>query len=245
MPELRGTVMSTFRFALVSVGIFALTFVGILWGTKNFPVMAVRSESAKPVAQTAQTQPAPTQAAQAPAVEEKKAVQPKPVAAQVATQVTAQAAVQVPTFEESVKKGIRNDWEASKTAQGDGDPKREALRLAVLQAANAFALSPCDATMKKNLIEALSAYAKAWTEMAGCRFGVCGGDNRKIDTAAANFSTPSDMRVRAAVRAAFEKGGISREDFPGSVRLWVMMLAGDPGDPVSACATGRRADGQR
>jgi len=219
--------MSTFRFALVSVGIFALTFVGILWGTKNFPVMAVRSESAKPV----------TQAAQMPAVEEKKSPEPKPVAAQAATQI--------PTFEESVKKGIRNDWEASKTAQGDGDPKREALRLAVLQAANAFALSPCDATMKKNLIEALSAYTNAWTEMAGCRFGVCGGDNRKIDTAAANFSTPSDMRVRAAVRAAFEKGGISREDFPGSVRLWVMMLAGDPGDPVSACATGRRADGRR
>ena len=239
MLELRGTVISTFRFALVAIGLSALTFVGISWGSKGFPVMAMRSEPAKPATQTAQAQVAQTQAAQLPAVEEKKAVQPKP--AQVATQV----AVQVPTFEESVKKGIRKDWDASKTAQGDGDPKREALRLAVLQAANAFALSPCDATMKKNLIEALSAYANAWTEMAGCRFGVCGGDDRKIDTAAANFSTPSDMRVRTAVRAAFEKGGISREDFPGSVRLWVMMLAGDPGDPVSACATGRRAESGR
>jgi len=237
--------MSTFRFALFAIGLSALTFLGISWGTKGFPVMTMRSEPAKLVAQTAHPQPAPTQAAQAPAVEEKKAVQPKPEAAQVAAQVAAQAAVQVPAFEENVKKGIRRDWEASKTAQGDGDPKREALRLAVLQAANAFALSPCDATMKKNLIEALSAYANTWTEMAGCKFGVCGGDDRKIDTAAANFSTPSDMRVRAAVRAAFEKGGISREDFPGSVRLWVMMLAGDPGDPVSACATGRRADGRR
>jgi hypothetical protein len=163
----------------------------------------------------------------------------------VAAQAATQPAAEIPTFEESVKKGIRKDWEASKTAQGDGDPKREALRLAALQAANAFTLSPCDATMKKNLVEALSAYAKAWTEMAGCRFGVCGGDDRKIDTAAATFSTPSDMRVRTAVRAAFEKGGVSRDDFPGSVRLWVTMLAGDPGDPVSACATGRRADGGR
>jgi hypothetical protein len=233
--------MSTFRFALVVIGLSALTFVGISWGTKGFPVVAMRSEPAKPAAQTAQAQAAPTQAAQAPAVEEKKAVQPKPVATQGATQ----AAVQVPTFEESVKKGIRKDWEASKTAQGDGDPKREALRLATLQAANAFALSPCDATMKENLIEALSAYARAWTEMAGCKFGVCGGDDRKIDTAATKFSTPADMRVRQAVRAAFETGGISREDFPGSIRLWVTMLAGDPGDPVSACATGRRADSQR
>ena len=226
--------MSTFRFALVAVGLFALTFVGISWATKGFPVMAMRSEPAKPVAQIAQVQAAP-----APAVEEKKVLQPKP------SQVATQAAVQVPTFEESAKKGIRKDWEAAKTVPGDGDPTREALRLAVLQAANAYALSPCDPTMKKNLVEALSAYAKAWSDMAGCKFFICGGDDRKIDTAAANFSTPSDMRVREAVRSAFEKGGISREDFPGSIRLWVTMLAGDPGDPVSACATGRRADGQR
>jgi hypothetical protein len=148
----------------------------------------------------------------------------------------------VPTFEERVDKGMRKDWENSKTAQGDGDPKREQLRLAALQAANAFALSPCDATMKKNLVEALSAYAKAWSDMAGCKFFVCGGDGRRIDAAATSFSTPSDMRVREAVRAAFEKGGISRQDFPDSIRLWVTMLAGDPGDPVSACATSRRTE---
>jgi len=111
-----------------------------------------------------------------------------------------------------------------------------------LQAANAFALSLCDATMKKNLVEALTAYAKAWSEMAGCRSGFCSGDHGRVDTAAARFSTPSDIRVREAVRSAFEKGGISREDFPGSIRLQVLMLAGDPGDPVSACATSRRAE---
>jgi hypothetical protein len=191
--------MGTIRFALIAAGLFALTFVGISWANKGFPVMAMRAEPMKPDAR-------------------------------------------VPTFEESVKKGIRKDWENSKTAQGDGDPQREALRLALVQAANAFALSPCDATMKKNLVEALSAYAKAWSDMAGCKFFVCGGDDRKVDTAAARFSTPADMRVREAVRAAFEKGGVSREDFPGSIRLWVTMLAGDPGDPVSACATSRRAE---
>jgi hypothetical protein len=245
--------MSTFRFALISVGVFALTFAGSLWVTKNYPMTAVRSDAARPVAQIALSQIAQTMATSAPALEEKETLPPKPVAAQAATQTTnqaatpvaTQAAVPIPTFEETVKKGIRKDWEPSKTAQGDGDPKREALRLAVMQAANAFALSPCDETMKKNLVEALSAYAKAWTEMAGCRSGICGGDTSRINTAAAKFSTPSDIRLREAVRAAFEKGGVSRDDFPGSIRLWVTMLAGDPGDPVSACATNRRADNWR
>lgn len=191
--------MSTIRFMLIAVSLFGLTFVGISWASKGFPVMAMKAEPMKPDAR-------------------------------------------IPTFEESVKKGIRKDWENSKTAQGDGDAKREALRLAALQAANAYALSPCDSTMKKNLVEALSAYAKAWSEMAGCKFGVCSGDDRKIDSAAASFSTPADMRVREAIGTAFEKGGISREDFPNSIRLWVTILANNPGDPVSACATSRRAD---
>ena len=194
--------MSTIRFTLITIGIFALTFAGISWASKGFPIVAMRAEPMKPEA---------------------------PIA----------------TIEQSVKKNVRKGWENSNAAQGDGDPKREALRLALLQAANAFAISPCDATMKKNLIEALSDYTKAWADMAGCKFGICAGDDRKINTAATSFSTPYDMRVRDAVRMAFDKGGIGREDFPGSMRLWVTMLAGDPGDPVSACATGRRAESGR
>lgn len=194
--------MNTIRFTLIAIGLFTLTFAGISWANKGFPLMAMRAEPLKPDAR-------------------------------------------ITAIEQSVKKSVRKDWENSNAAQGDGDPKREALRLALLQAANAFAVSPCDATMKSELIEALVAYTRAWTDMAGCKFGICGGDDRKIDTAATNFSTPYDMRVRDAVRMAFDKGGIGREDFPGSIRLWVTMLAGDPGDPVSACATGRRADSQR
>jgi hypothetical protein len=53
------------------------------------------------------------------------------------------------------------------------------------------------------------------------------------------------MRVREALRGAFEKGGISRDDFPASIRLWVLMLVGDPGDPVLACANSRRAQANR
>ena len=193
--------MSTIRFTLIAVALFGLTFVGISWANKGFPVMAMKAAPMKPDAR-------------------------------------------VPTFEESVKNGARKEWENSKTAQGDSDPKREALRLELLQAANAYALSPCDPTMKKNLVQALSNYAKAWSDMAGCKFFVCSGDHRRIDTAAASYSTSSDARVRQAVQAAFEKGGISREDFPGSIQLWVTMLAGDPGDPESPCST-KRADRRR
>jgi hypothetical protein len=42
--------MSTFRFALVAAGLFALAFVGIFWGSKGFPVMAMLTEPMKPAA---------------------------------------------------------------------------------------------------------------------------------------------------------------------------------------------------
>ncbi len=149
----------------------------------------------------------------------------------------------IPTFEESTKAGLRKDWQNSKTSQGDGDKERNALRLAALQAANAYSLSPCDKTIKKNLVEALTAYVRAWTNKAGCNFIMCGG-GAKVEAAAADFSSPADMRVREAVGAAFEQGGISIEDFPYSIRLFVAMVANDRGDPRSACATGPRADGK-
>ncbi len=40
--------MSTIRFTLIAVGLFALTFVGISWANKGFPVMAMRAEPMKP-----------------------------------------------------------------------------------------------------------------------------------------------------------------------------------------------------
>src|SRR4051812_46594569 len=43
--------------------------------------------------------------------------------------------------------------------------KRDPLRLETLQAANAYALSPCDSTMKANLVAAVQAYAAADVEI--------------------------------------------------------------------------------
>jgi hypothetical protein len=92
----------------------------------------------------------------------------------------------IPTFEESVKQGLRKDWENSKTAQSDNNKERDKLRLELWQAAIGYNLSPCDKTMKKNLVEALTKYISAWSEMAGCRNGYC-GDDKRLDAAAAAF----------------------------------------------------------
>ena len=126
----------------------------------------------------------------------------------------------------------------------DSDPRRQALRLAALRAASDFETAPCDPAVKRALVTALTNYAKAWTDVAGCKSGNCGGDHR-LDKAGGAFSTPTDMRVRFALRAAFDRGGVGRDDFPPSLRLPVTMLIGDPGDPTSSCSTGRRAEATR
>jgi hypothetical protein len=140
----------------------------------------------------------------------------------------------IPTFEQSVKKGIRQDWEASKTAQSDGDKRRDQLRLELLQAANAYTLSACDPTIRKHLIAAMIGYTRAWAEMAGCRNGYC-FDDRKLDAAAAAFKTPADLRVHAALREAVSKGGIERVDFPPAIRDSVMQWSGMPFGEPEAC----------
>jgi hypothetical protein len=149
----------------------------------------------------------------------------------------------IPTFEQSVKQGLRKDWEASKTNQSDGDKERDKLRIALLQASIGYKLSPCDATMKKNLVEALSNYTNAWATMAGCKFGVCNGDDKKLDAAAAAFKTPADMHARKELQEAFEQGGISRDDFPKAIRMHVLMFSGIPfGEPEAACMSGRKSE---
>jgi hypothetical protein len=97
-----------------------------------------------------------------------------------------------PTFEESVKKGIRKDWENSKTSQSDGNKERDKLRIELMQAAIGYKLSPCDGTMKKNLVSAVTNYIGAWKAMAFCKPGVDGCPSRsdqRLDAAAAAFWT--------------------------------------------------------
>jgi hypothetical protein len=153
----------------------------------------------------------------------------------------------LPTFEESRKQGERKDWENSKTAQSDGNKERDALRLELMQASTGYKLSPCDATMKKNLVEALTRYVSAWSAMSGCKSGICNGSDKQRDDAVAAFNTPADIRVHEALRDALNKGGIGKDDFPRTIRTHVFIFSGMPfpyeGD---ACpATGRRAETAR
>ena len=142
----------------------------------------------------------------------------------------------IPTFEQSVAEEQQRAWESSHTSQSDGDPQRDALRLAALQAANAYALSPCDGTMKANFVAALTAYTQAWADMAGCKGMIC-SDDKKLDAAAAAFRTPADMHLREAVGHAFEQGGISVAEFDPALRDFAAGVAGHRGDPTSACAS--------
>jgi len=152
--------MSTVRFSLVAIGLFALAFIGISWASKGFPVMVMRTVPLKPDAR-------------------------------------------LPTFEESVKQGLRKDWENSKTAQSDGNKEHDALRLELLQASTGYNQSPCDPTMKKNLVEALTRYVSAWATMAGCKSGICTGSDKQLDAAAAAVQDAGRrQRPRGAARRA-------------------------------------------
>jgi hypothetical protein len=152
----------------------------------------------------------------------------------------------IPTFGESVKKGIREDWNNSKTNQSDGNKERDKLRLELLQASIGYKLSPCDDTMKKNLISAVTNYTSAWGEMAGCKFGTCSGDDKRMDAAAKAFQTPADARVHEALREAYEQGGIDKQDFPKSVRgdIYLFSRMPMPGEEA-ACIVARKAQARR
>jgi hypothetical protein len=152
----------------------------------------------------------------------------------------------IPTFEESVKQGIRKDWEASKTSQSDGNKERDKLRLELWQAAIGYKLSPCDSTMKKNLVAAVTNYIKAWGDMAGCTFARCNGDDARIDAAAAAFKTPADVRVHNALREAYEEGGITAGDFPKFIGGNAFLFTGPPfGGPQAACMPAQRTEARR
>ena len=141
-------------------------------------------------------------------------------------------------------------WQAVLTT-GDPGPKddqgkiREVQRVArsldtikneALQAATGFALSPCDSTMKQNLVEALTAYVHAWQVKLDCpRIAnmpiFCGEE--KLRAAVAAFSTPLDRRVTDAMAQAFSQPGITSADFSESIRYDMLRFGGpalQPGD---------------
>ncbi|QDP24035.2 hypothetical protein [Bradyrhizobium cosmicum] len=151
--------------------------------------------------------------------------------------------------DESSKARDRKMWEAEHTAMSDKNPKLDALRMDALQAGTAYAMSPCDDTMKANLIAATSAYARGYAEIYDCSTPAMGMfcSEKKRDQANAAYSTPLDMRVRTALAEAFEQKGVVKEDFPEDIRLTVQQFAG-PGlwsDPSPICLPRQRATASR
>lgn len=128
--------------------------------------------------------------------------------------------------------------EATERAERVGDSALEKIRLDTLQAANAYSLSPCDKTMKANLVAALTSYTQAWQRVLDCTSSrmFCPDANRL--RAAATFSTSLDKRVKEAVEKAFEQKGIVKADFPSSVQFDMLLVAGQNlwSDEFPVCA---------
>ncbi|WP_315704886.1 MULTISPECIES: hypothetical protein [unclassified Bradyrhizobium] len=146
-----------------------------------------------------------------------------------------QLAAQVPalvdtTFgDDHAKEFERKAWIAEHTSQSDKNPKLDALRLDALQAATAYKMSPCDKTMKKNLVDAVTAYTRAYIAKLDCpRPGglmmFC--SDKTIRDAADTFSTPLDKRVQDAFNEAFEQKGVVKVDFPEDVRFEMLQFTG-------------------
>jgi hypothetical protein len=148
--------------------------------------------------------------------------------------------------DDHAKEAIRKDWEAEHTARGDDDPKRYAIRIETLRAANAYAMSPCDTTQKTNLVNALTAYTRAWQATCGCGrnfLGMTTCSDAQIKRGADSVNTPLDKRVRAALEDAFAQKGILKADFPGDVREDVVVFATPDfwSDPSPICLPRQRA----
>ncbi|WP_245332093.1 hypothetical protein [Bradyrhizobium sp. NAS80.1] len=151
--------------------------------------------------------------------------------------------------DESAKAYERKMWEAEHTAQSDKDPKLDALRMDALQAGTAYAMSPCDDSMKANLIAATSAYARGYMKIYDCPNPAMAMfcSEKKRDQANAAYSTPLDVRVKAALKEAFEQKGVVQEDFPADIRHAVLTFSG-PGlwsDPSPICLPRQRATASR
>ena len=129
---------------------------------------------------------------------------------------------------EHAKTYERKQWESEHTAQSDKNPKLDKIRLEALQAAGAYEMSPCDSTMKSNLVSALTAYTRAWQSKLDCprATAMAGGCDGKLKDAVDTFTTPLDRRVLTALAAAFRQRGIVRADFAADVREYAFEFAG-------------------
>jgi hypothetical protein len=121
------------------------------------------------------------------------------------------------------------DQNAARVASADKAPSLDTIRLEALQAATGFALSPCDSTMKQNLVEAVTAYVRAWQVKLDCpRLAnmTISCTDEKLKAAVTAFSTPADQRLAVALDQAFSQPGITIADFSESIRYDMLRFGG-------------------
>jgi len=135
------------------------------------------------------------------------------------------------TFQREHRK--QHQIEVQEQLQSPENVERDKIRLATLQAANAYALSPCGPGFKDELVKTLTSYAKAYMDVRGCTFIMC--SDKKIEIAEAAFDSPLDQRVQAALKDAFDQGGITVKEFPSSLHIGVLNFAQGQGSPASRC----------
>jgi hypothetical protein len=136
----------------------------------------------------------------------------------------------IPTFVEKSRKDIaemrEQEWLASKTAQGDDDLERNKLRAAVIAAATAFTLSPCNSALKQQYLDAAAAYARAFVTLGGCPdYPACDPNDALMERANQVFKSPADGRVKQAIRAV-HRMGITVKDYPGKIGYALAHLTG-------------------
>jgi len=139
---------------------------------------------------------------------------------------------------------------AERAAPADRAPSLETIRQEALQAATGFALSPCDSTMKQNLIEAVTAYVRAWQLKLDCpRLANMPTSciDEKLKAAVIAFSTPVDQRLAVALEQAFSQPGITSADFSESIRYDMRRFGGPALQPgyLPVCEPRLRTNARR
>jgi hypothetical protein len=190
-----------FRFAHYALLACFATFAGVSWAVRGFPMRA----SGFPASVFENTVTGPV------------------------ADGSAQSSLASTFGRQGAKDYERRAWEAAHTMRGDDNPKLDRIRMEVLQAADAYAMSPCGEITKLNLVTALTDYMRAWKDKLQCSMSgnlvvFCGED--RLKEAAEMFSTPLDLRVQASLSRAFLQKGIVKADFPAALRGDLQHFAG-------------------
>lgn len=116
----------------------------------------------------------------------------------------------------------------NRATQKENDPQLDRIRHETLQAATAYALSPCDSTMKQNLISALTVYTRMWQRALDCArpAGMVMFCEKNLAAVNEKFSTSLDVQIRQAMSDAFDQKGIVKTDFPDDVRADMLQFTG-------------------